>query len=64
MHIPFLGELPLDPQVRIGGDSGKPVAMEEGDSKRAADFLDLAKRVQERAAEVSARKGPTIQISD
>src|SRR5216684_5628247 len=27
MGIPFLGELPLDPQVRIGGDSGRPIAL-------------------------------------
>src|SRR6201993_1574663 len=26
MNIHFLGELPLDPVVRIGGDTGKPVA--------------------------------------
>src|SRR6201985_2156916 len=29
MDIHFLGELPLDPEVRIGGDSGKPVALRE-----------------------------------
>src|SRR6201985_1789811 len=29
MRVHFLGELPLDPQVRIGGDSGKPVALRE-----------------------------------
>src|SRR5919112_3807666 len=25
MKVPFLGELPLDPKIRIGGDSGRPV---------------------------------------
>src|SRR3954464_3459070 len=25
MNVPFLGELPLDPQVRVGGDGGRPI---------------------------------------
>src|ERR1700681_3110581 len=37
MNVPFLGELPLDPGVRIGGDSGKPVSLND-----AADFAALA----------------------
>ncbi len=28
MQIPFLVELPLDSQVRIGGDTGRPVALD------------------------------------
>src|SRR3982750_3123221 len=27
MQVNFLAELPLDPQVRIGGDTGKPIVM-------------------------------------
>src|SRR6476619_4842512 len=29
MQVHFLAELPLDPQVRIGGDSGNPIALRE-----------------------------------
>jgi len=64
MKVHFLGELPLDPDVRVGGDTGNPVALREIDSKRAGDFLALATEVQQRALEVNARKGPTIQIED
>ena len=28
MSVPYLGELPLDPKIRIGGDTGKPVALD------------------------------------
>jgi ATP-binding protein involved in chromosome partitioning len=31
-RMPFLGELPLDPAVREGGDSGRPVVLEEGET--------------------------------
>src|SRR5262252_11138066 len=30
MNVPFLGELALHPEVRIGGDSGRPVSTREG----------------------------------
>jgi len=59
MNVHFLGELPLDPSVRIGGDSGKPVAL--GDSP---GFTALAHEVERRAAEVSGAKRPVVEIED
>ena len=59
MNVHFLGELPLDPSIRIGGDSGKPVAL--GDSPQ---FTALAREVERRAAEVSSTKRPTVEIED
>src|ERR1700761_2668236 len=58
MGVPFLGELPLDPAVRIGGDSGKPITL--GDA--GARFVAIAREVQRRAAEESRKKGPSIKI--
>src|SRR6478609_5941046 len=43
MNVPFLGELPLDPDIRIGGDTGKPIML-AGDS-RAQGFTNIAQRV-------------------
>ena len=60
MNVPFLGELPLDPAVRIGGDSGNPITLGDG----GAGFVAIAKRMGERAAEESAKKGPSIAIED
>ncbi|MFC6941934.1 Mrp/NBP35 family ATP-binding protein [Salinirubellus sp. GCM10025818] len=34
-RMPFLGELPLDPRVREGGDSGAPIVLEEGETGEA-----------------------------
>lgn len=59
MNVHFLGELPLDPHVRAGGDRGQPVSLED-----APDFVKLAREVERRAAEVNADKRPTIEISD
>ncbi|RJT01404.1 Mrp/NBP35 family ATP-binding protein [Halococcus sp. IIIV-5B] len=35
VEMPFLGELPLDPAVREGGDGGSPVVLDEGDTADA-----------------------------
>jgi ATP-binding protein involved in chromosome partitioning len=37
--LPFLGGVPLDPAVRTGGDSGKPVVLENGETADAFRVL-------------------------
>jgi len=61
MRVNFLAELPLDPQVRIGGDTGKPVALRKG---QGDPFLELARNTMTRAAQEAAKTGPTIEISE
>src|SRR5579863_6763863 len=63
MQVHFLGELPLNPEVRIGGDTGDPVSLRQKDPV-AESFLELARRMAARAKEVSAQEGPKIEISD
>jgi len=64
MGAKFLGALPLSPQVRIGGDTGHPVATFGPEDKRGADFYAIAKLVVEGAAEASSVAGPTMTVSD
>jgi len=64
MQVRFLGEVPLDPEIRVGGDSGRPVALRDGDDPRAAWFLELAQRVVARLDEIGPQLGPKIEISD
>jgi len=42
VEMPFLGDVPLDPRVRAGGDEGGPVVLEEGDTADA--FQDVVDR--------------------
>ncbi len=64
MGVFFLGALPLDPNVRIGGDTGQPVAMYGPEDKRSAGMYDLATLIVSRAREESASAGPTMTIAD
>src|SRR5437764_5716712 len=61
MDVHFLGELPLDPQVRIGGDSGQPIVRQQGEGE---PFLTLARNTVKRVDEVGNEQGPRIEISD
>ncbi|MDE3195011.1 MAG: Mrp/NBP35 family ATP-binding protein [Acidobacteriota bacterium] len=64
MGVFFLGALPLDPQVRIGGDTGHPVTTFGPEDKRATEFYNMASLVVARAREAGAGAGPKITISD
>jgi len=39
--IPFLGEIPLDTKVRVGGDTGKPISITDPDAPAAKAFKTL-----------------------
>jgi ATP-binding protein involved in chromosome partitioning len=64
MGVHFLGELPLDPEVRAGGDLGHPIALRGRGDSHAAGYIRLAEAVIERAVEAGESKGPQIEIED
>ena len=43
--IAFLGEIPLDMQIREASDSGRPVMLAEPEGAIAATYLDIAKQL-------------------
>jgi ATP-binding protein involved in chromosome partitioning len=62
MKVPFLGDVPLDPEIRIGGDTGKPVSLV--DSERSAGFTEIARRVVSSVEQSGGSKGPSFTISE
>jgi ATP-binding protein involved in chromosome partitioning len=63
MKVPFLGELALDPEVRMGGDRGAPVTTRVESDPHAVPFFDLAKRIEASCAALP-QSGPKITIED
>ncbi len=61
--LAFLGRVELDPDIRKGGDSGRPVVLEGEGSPHAKALFAFARRVSERVREVqSAQAESVIQI--
>ncbi len=61
--VPFLGEIEIDPQIRIGGDTGKPVASLGEDAPGGKSVYAVARTVIARLEVVNASAGaPVVQI--
>ena len=61
--VPFLGEIEIDPQIRIGGDTGKPVASLGEDAPGGKSIYAMARRVAARLSVVNLTAStPMVQI--
>jgi ATP-binding protein involved in chromosome partitioning len=45
-NIPFLGEVPIYTEIRIGGDQGQPVVITDPKGAPAGAFLEIARNVE------------------
>jgi ATP-binding protein involved in chromosome partitioning len=45
LQVPFLGEIPIDPRIVIGGDSGSPIVALAPESPAARAYLGVAEAV-------------------
>ena len=52
--LAFLGQIEIDPDIRKGGDSGHPVALEGPSSPHAKSIYAFAQKVKERVQEIRA----------
>ena len=51
LDVPFLGEVPIDPQVVVGGDRGEPIVSMDPESAAAKAFVKLAEQVVQQVSE-------------
>jgi ATP-binding protein involved in chromosome partitioning len=59
--VPLLGEIEIDPRIRIGGDSGRPVAALGESAPPARSIYAMARAVVARLQEARAT-APTVEI--
>jgi len=52
--LPFLGSIELDPEVRRGGDTGRPVTLEGEDSAHAKSMFAFTRAVAARVAQIKS----------
>jgi ATP-binding protein involved in chromosome partitioning len=60
-NLNFLGEVPLDVMVRIGGDKGEPIVISNPDSPVAQALKGAARNVAARISVLANRKLPVIR---
>lgn len=58
--VPFLGRIELDPQIRIGGDSGHPVTLEGETSEHAKSLFAFSRKVADRVNEITSSSGESV----
>jgi ATP-binding protein involved in chromosome partitioning len=61
--VPFLGSIPMDPTVRIGGDKGVPVVVSMPESAPARALRDLAESVAARLSVAALQGGEGLTIN-
>jgi ATP-binding protein involved in chromosome partitioning len=64
--VPFLGHIPLDPDIRVGGDTGVPIVSQGAESEQARAFYELARAVAARVSALNLAQPPEqlIRISE
>ncbi len=61
--VPFLGRIPLDAEVRKGGDLGRPVAVTAPDSPAGQAFITMAQTVAARVSTVMLLTADVIPLN-
>jgi len=61
--VPFLGRIPLDARIRIGGDNGKPIVIDHGDSPAGQAILQVALAVASRASVIILGNSDVIPLN-
>ena len=66
INVPFLGGIPINPQIREGGDKGIPIVFDIPDSNEANIILDISRNLTEQV-NIQNSKAPVkveIQLGD
>jgi ATP-binding protein involved in chromosome partitioning len=60
--VPFLGAVPMEAEVRVAGDNGKPVVVEKPDSAAGRAFQAIAEQVAAQVSVAALGKDNTVPI--
>lgn len=60
--VPLLGEIPLDPSIRRGGDQGRPPAASGADDALGAAYFDAAQHTTAQLSKLNAAKPEPLPV--
>ncbi len=61
-ETPFLGGIPIDPRIRIGGDKGIPIVYDMPDSEQADAIFNIAKNLGEQVNKRNSQSDSEVEI--
>ncbi len=59
---PFLGGIPIDSRIRIGGDKGKPIVYDMPDSEHAEVIMKIARNLAEQVKKINSQSDSKVEI--
>ena len=62
LSVPFLGEIPLDPEIRIASDEGRPVAARGSADPIARPYFDVAGLVTSEITRLNAARPDPLPV--
>lgn len=64
LGVPFLGEIPIETKIRIGGDRGTPIVTMEPDNEHAQSIRKIARNLAAQISirNISAPQTPKVEI--
>ncbi len=62
LSIPFLGGVPIDPQIRKGGDEGKPIVYDKNNSAQENIILEISRNLAKEVDKRNLNSDDDVQI--
>jgi MinD-like ATPase involved in chromosome partitioning or flagellar assembly len=59
LDVPFLGGIPIDPEICVDSDDGKPFIMRHPESPASKAFMDIVKKIERY---LEGRRASTTQL--
>ena len=54
--VPLMGEIPIDPRLRMAGDTGEPIVLSAPDSPAAIELMKVAQQLSDRSRSLAGRQ--------
>lgn len=61
LGVPFLGGIPIDPRIRIGGDNGVPIVFDMPDEEHAKIIMDISRNLVKQI-NLNKNSSPDVEI--
>jgi len=61
-EVPFLGAIPMDPAVRVGGDAGKPIVVTQPESAAGKALISISEQLAARLSVEAFKNQTSVKI--